>query len=165
MKNQTGDIVDNSNAETIGVNRSHGRSMVQKWTFAGGHLAILLICAWLIYGKGWEGMGHVIGKSWVLSDFFRAQILLVCAVLYWLRHVITLFYLLVRKVEWSEVLGLLIFIGAFEIGLVLIGGGGFRDYAIGFNSLDLVALTLFFSRVLFKYIFRDSKKIMEVATC
>jgi uncharacterized protein DUF4386 len=73
-------------------------------------LAIILICTWLIYGNGWEVLGHVFGKFWYLSDFNRVQILLVCAFIYRLRHVFTLFLLLVRKIEWSEVLGALVFI-------------------------------------------------------
>ena len=134
----------NSKSNKAGVNRAHGRSVAQKWTFAAGHLAIILICAWLIYGNGWEALGHAFGKVWHLADFSRAQILLACASIYWLRHVITLFYLLARKVEWSEVLGLLVFMGLFEIGLVLLGGGAFRDHSINLGLLDLVALVLFF---------------------
>ncbi len=135
--------MDSSNSNTAGVNRSHGQSIAQKWIFAGGHLAILLICTWLIYGKGWEALGHGFGKYWHLSDVYRAQILLFCTFIYWLRHVYTLFRLLVRKVEWSEVLGLLVFIGSFEIGLILLGGGAFRDHSINLGLLDLVALALF----------------------
>jgi len=127
-----------------GVNRAHGRSIAQKWTFAIGHFAIIIICAWLIYGNGWEVLGHAFGKAWRLADFSRAQILLACAFIYWLRHIITLFYLLARKVEWSEVLGLLPFMGLFEIALVLLGGGALRDHSINLGFLDLVALVLFF---------------------
>jgi len=136
--------MENSKYSKAGVNRAHGRSVAQKWTFAIGHFVIILICAWLIYGKGWEALGHAFGKAWHLADFSRAQILLACAFIYWLRHVITLFYLLARKVEWSEVLGLLVFMGLFEIGLVLLGGGAFRDHSIDPGLMDLVALVLFF---------------------
>ena len=136
--------MEKSTSKAAGIIRTHGRSVPQKFTFAMGHLFIVLTCGWLIYGKGWEVIGQGFGKSWQITDIPRAQILLVCAFIYWLRHVLTLFYLLVRKVEWSEVLGLLIFIGLFEIGLVLLGGGAFRDYSIKFGLLDIVALVLFF---------------------
>ena len=109
-----------SKSKKAGVNRAHEQSVTQKWTFAIGHLAIILICAWFIYGNGWEALGHAFGKTWHFADFSRAKILLACAFIYWLRHVITLFYLLARKIELSEVLGLLVFIGMFEIGLVLL---------------------------------------------
>ena len=126
-----------------GVNRAHSRSIAQKSTFAIGHLLIILICALLIFADGWEALGHVFGKVWTLADFSRAQILLACAFIYWLRHVITLFYLLERKIEWSEVLGLLVFMGLFEIGMVLLGGGAIRDYPINLSLLDLIALVLY----------------------
>ncbi len=125
-----------------GVNRSHDPSVGPKWVFALGHFAIVLVCAWLIYGNGQKNSGQLLGKTWHFSDIQRAQILLLSAVVYWIRHVITLFYLLVRKVEWSEVFGLLVFIASFEIGLVLLGGGAFRDYSVDLNALDLIALIL-----------------------
>lgn len=84
------------------------------------------------------------GKNWTIGDHQRAQILLACAFIYWLRHIITLFYLLERKIAWSEVFELIAFMAFFEIGLLLLGGGVFRDYQINFSRLDLVALILFF---------------------
>lgn len=135
--------MENSKFNKGGVNRAHGRSIAQKCTFAIGHSLIILICVWLIYWNGWEALGHVFGKVWYLADFSRSQILLACAFIYWFRHLITLFYLLVRKVEWSEVLGLLVFMGLFEIGMVLLGGGAFRDYSINLGLLDLFALVLY----------------------
>ncbi len=132
--------MESSKTYHAGVNRTHERSVAQKWSFAIGHLAIILVCAWIVYGKGWETLGQIFGKTWHLADFSRAQILFGCALIYWLRHVITLFYLLERKIEWSEVLGLLVFMAAFEIGLTLLGGGAFRDYSVNLNLLDLGAL-------------------------
>lgn len=129
--------------KNAGANRAHGRSVSQKLVFATGHFAIILICAWLIYGNGWGAVGQAFGKTWHLADSFRAQIMLACAAIYWLRHVITLFSLLARKVDWSEVLGVLGFIGLFEIGLVLAGGGAFRDHPIKPGLLDFIALVLF----------------------
>ncbi len=135
--------MENSELKTGGVNRAHGRSFAQKCIFAIGHLFIVLICAWLIYGNGWEALGRVFGKDWRLADFTRAQLLLACAFICWFRHVITLFYLLARKVDWSEVLGLLVVLGLFEIGLVLLGGGAFRDGSINLGWLDFIAFVLY----------------------
>ena len=117
--------------------------MVQKCAFALGHSAIVLICAWLVLGNGWEVLGSAFGKNWSLADLPRAQILLGCAFIYWIRHLITLFYLLERKVEWSEALGLLIFMGLFEIGLLLLGGGAFRNNAVQPGLFDYVAFALY----------------------
>jgi hypothetical protein len=35
-------IVENSKSNKAGVNRAHGRSVAPKWTFAIGHLSIIL---------------------------------------------------------------------------------------------------------------------------
>ena len=86
-----------SNYNKGGVNRAHGRSVPQKWTFAIGHLAIILICAWMVYGNGWAALGHALGKTRGLADIDRAKILLACAVIYWLRHILTLFSVKTKK--------------------------------------------------------------------
>lgn len=81
----------------------------------------------------------------VFVDQDRAVVLFVCVLIYWIRHTVTVFYLLARKVEWGEVFGLLSFMALFEIGLLLVGGGAFRDYTIDFGLLDFVALSLLLS--------------------
>ena len=55
---------------------------------------------------------------------------------------LTLFYLLNRKVAWGESIGLSLFIAFFEIGLLLIGGGLFREQALPFGWVDLFAVLL-----------------------
>lgn len=148
-----------------GVNRTYERSIAQKWAFSLGHLVIVLICVWIVYFNGLGKISDVLGKSWTLVDTTRAKILLACAFLYWFRHAVTLFYLLQRKVNWSEVWGLLGFMAFFEISLVLIGGGAFRDYFIQFGFLDVVAFVLLvlgsylnsFSEIQRKWWKRDSQ--------
>jgi protein-S-isoprenylcysteine O-methyltransferase Ste14 len=132
-----------SKIKQTGINRSHDNSLLQKSIFIVLHLFIVLTCIWLIYFEGREYIGTIFGKDWELVDPTRATVLLVFAFVYWLRHIITLFYLLVRKVGWSEVFGLLAFIAFFEIGLILLGGGVFRSEVISFGWLDFVALFLF----------------------
>lgn len=131
-----------SESRPAGVNRAYDDSRIQKWIFNLAHLFIVLSCAWLLFWDGWTTIGTLFGKQWMLVDPTRAIILFFCALLYWLRHSITLFYLLVRKVDWSEVICLLIFFALFEIGFVLIGGGAFRVGVINLGWLDIVALFL-----------------------
>lgn len=128
--------------EAGGVNRSHGKSIKQKSVFALGHLIIILFCYWLIYSDNKEMIANLFGKSLSFSDPDRAKILLACAFLYWLRHVVTLFYLLQRKVDWAEVWGLLLFFACFEIAFILIGGGAFHDNYIQLNIQYIFALGL-----------------------
>ena len=131
-----------TSSKQAGVDRSHNTSLIPKLGFTLGHLLIVLSCTWLIYFDGWTIIGNMFGQSWELVDHIRASILLFCAALYWFRHFITLFYLLYRKVAWSEVLGLLVFFALFEIGLVIVGGGAFHDNAIELGWLDILALFL-----------------------
>lgn len=137
--------MENIKTNTGGVNREYGRSIPEKWTFVLLHLGIVLFCAWLTFLDGWSVIGSVFDLSWSFVDQDRAVVLFVCVLIYWIRHTVTVFYLLARKVEWGEVFGLLSFMALFEIGLLLVGGGAFRDYTIDFGLLDFVALSLLLS--------------------
>ncbi len=125
-----------------GVDRSHGRSLTGKSVFLGGHLLIILICSWLLFSDGLSQLGHLVHRDLQWTDPNRACILFACALLYGIRHGITLFYLLARKVEYGEVFGLLLFMALFEIGLMLIGGGAFGTEPVPFRPFDVVAVVL-----------------------
>lgn len=129
----------NSASKKAGVDRTYNRSFAPKFAFGFGHLAIVVFCAWLLLFDGWTILGNLFGQAWSFADLTRGKIILACAFLYWFRHLITLFYLLKRKVDWSEVWGLLGFMAFFEIGVLLLGGGAFRNNAISFGWLDVAA--------------------------
>ncbi|MVO18217.1 DUF1295 domain-containing protein [Parasedimentitalea huanghaiensis] len=107
-----------------GINRDHDRSTGPKLIFAVLHGALVAGCLWLAFG----------GLDWV--DEPRARILALCAVLYWLRHLVTLFVLLQRRVAMSEVLGLSVFIGVFEIGFLVLGAGVVSGVLTPLGMLD-----------------------------
>ena len=113
-----------------GVMRDHGTSRPQKFVFAALHGAIVAICLWLVSGA----------FDW--ADLPRARLLMVCALLYWLRHCATLFVLLKRKVAYSEALGLCAFIAFFDIGFLLLGAGVLGGEAVPFRMIDAAALGL-----------------------
>ena len=124
-----------------GVSRVHDDSLVQKIVFWGLHLLSVAIATWLLYG-GVAWLGSVSGFEWTLGDSLRGLIMLACAALYWLRHGLTLFWLLARRVGWGEVLGLSLFIGFFEIGLALVGGGLFREQPVPLGVIDACGVLL-----------------------
>lgn len=126
---------------TGGVSREHDPSVAQKAVFWLLHLGVVAVCAWLTFG-GWSAVGAWAGADWSLTDPLRARILLGCAALYLVRHGITLFYLLERRVDWGEALGLAVFMALFEIGLLLVGGGALRDHAVPLGLLDGLAFGL-----------------------
>lgn len=115
-----------------GIDRSHHHSFRAKMTFAFLHAGSVAICLWLAFGN----------FDW--PDPLRAQILAFCAILYWLRHLVTLFVLLQRKVEMSEVWGLIAFIAVFEIGFLFLGAGGLSGSSTPLGSLDLAGVALLF---------------------
>jgi len=131
----------NSKTNTIaGVDRSHHTSIFQKLGFSLLHLQIVFFCAWLLYFNGITIVGNLFSKNWEIIDTQRANILFLCIVLYWIRHNITLYYILVRKVEWTEVTGLIGFFALFEIGLLILGSGVFRGISIDLSWIDFIAL-------------------------
>lgn len=113
-----------------GVDRAHDRSFAPKLLFALLHGAIVSVCLWLAFG----------GFTW--ADPTRAKVLAGAAVLYFLRHLVTLFVLLQRKVELSEGLGLTAFIALFEIGFLLLGAGLLSGEATPFGLWDVLGVAL-----------------------
>lgn len=128
-----------------GVNRTHASSILQKAVFWGLHFAIILLCIWLVSGDGIESLAARFGRAVDFTDPGRARILLFCAIIYFARHGLTLFYLLARRVDWGEVFGLTAFFALFELGLLLVGAGVFRDSPVAFTGLDVFALALYLS--------------------
>ncbi len=118
-----------SSASPGGVDRAHDRSFVPKLIFAALHGAIVGLCLWLAFAMEW-------------ADPARAKLLAGCAVLYFLRHLITLFALLKRKVALSEALGLSAFMALFEIGFLLLAAGILRDTAVPIGDMDMLSLGL-----------------------
>ena len=132
-------------AQSGGVSRNHHSSKLPKLVFWILHLLVIAVCVWIVYSDGLVIFGTWLDQNWHLSDLMRAELLFGCAVVYFLRHGITLFYLLERQVGWSEVFGLVAFMALFEIGFLLVGGGAFRSEVKGLGLLDGVAIFLFFS--------------------
>ena len=82
------------------------------------------------------------GQTWSVSDPNRGQLLVAVACFYWARHTVTLFYLLVRKVEWGEVVGLSLFMVIFEVSLCVLAAGEFQAQAVPFGLVDVLAIAL-----------------------
>mgnify|MGYP001819221943 CR=1 FL=1 len=129
-------------ADKGGIDRTHASSSLQKTTFWGLHLLIILLCIWLVLGGGIDSS---VESAVRFTDVTRTYILLACAAVYFVRHGVTLFYLLARRIDWGEVLGLTVFFALFELGLILVGGGVFREAPIALSWVDVFALILYLS--------------------
>ncbi|MFY0682727.1 MAG: DUF1295 domain-containing protein [Thalassovita sp.] len=114
-----------------GINRAYGRSLGAKLTFAFLHGLLVALCIWLAFGP----------IDWINTP--RAQLLCVCVIVYFLRHLITLFVLLKRQVQLSEVFGLILFFCVFEVGFLLLGTGEILGGTAALSWIDAVAFGLF----------------------
>lgn len=128
--------------KNAGIDRTHAPSFGPKFVFCLLHFISLLLCCFMLWGRGVPLLNASFGQAWIVSDLSRGEMLFWVACLYWLRHTLTLFYLLVRKVEWGEVLGLSLFIVVFEVGLCLIAAGVWHEGDQPFGALDAVAIAL-----------------------
>lgn len=133
----------NSNASKRGgVDRSHGKTLGAKFAFWGLHALAVGLSAYLVFGGGVTALGNLFGRSWSVTEPLRARWMFAAVVVYWLRHGITLFVLLQRKVTWSEGLGLSAFLLVAEPGFCLLAAGVTRDTPMPFGWLGIVALIL-----------------------
>ncbi|TCL00377.1 uncharacterized protein DUF1295 [Shimia isoporae] len=112
-----------------GVDRRHAPSLAPKLTFAGLHAAILAACAYLAFAVD-------------VPDPTRAALLFAATALYFSRHLITLFVLLKRRVDYAEAIGLSAFMALFEIGFLLLGAGVLSGQATPLGPPDLLGVTL-----------------------
>ncbi|MCB9789328.1 MAG: DUF1295 domain-containing protein [Deltaproteobacteria bacterium] len=112
-----------------GVDRTHARSSAPKLAFALLHAGALAASGWFAFGA-------------TLPDAVRARLLFAVAALYFLRHLITLFVLLQRKVAYGEAVGLSLFLAALEIGFVVLGGRGQGGAVVPIGGLDALGLVM-----------------------
>lgn len=124
-----------------GVDRAYDRSWPQKLTFYFIHTLSLGLCLYLVSG-GIETVSALWGGAWLVVNPLRAWLLFGATALYWARHGLTLFYLLVRKVTWSEALGLAFFMLFIELGLCLLGCGITQASAAPVGPIEVFAVFL-----------------------
>ncbi len=125
-----------------GVDRSYGRSRSQRHGFYAVHAVSVALCAWIVFGGGLTTVGGWFGRSWSVVTPLRAQLMFGVTVLYFLRHGATLYYLLMRKVTWSEGMGLGSFMIVQEVGFCMLATGVASAALRPLGWLDAVALML-----------------------
>ncbi len=130
---------EDSAQKIASIDRTHDPSLIPKLGFCLLHFCSILLCGYIVLGTGTQTIGGWFGQNWMVNDPIRGQVLLGVASLYWVRHSVTLFYLLVRKVEWGEVFGLVVFMMIVEVGLCLLAAGAFRSQTVPLGVLDAVA--------------------------
>ena len=123
------------------MDRRKDKSNKQKVVFAGIHLLAILISYWLLFSNGQDFIFNIFGQPKITSPLISRIIIFCCALLYFLRHIFTLFVLLKREVLWSEVFGVGSFITIIQILFAILTIYN-KEY---FNQFDwiLIALVVF----------------------
>lgn len=104
------------------IYRDKSPSPGSKATLAALHLAIIVVVAWLLCGGGIGVVDGWLGRPLQLASGVRRAALVAAAVLYFLRTLATLFVFMRRRMPWSEVATIAIWIGAIDLAFAYVGG-------------------------------------------
>jgi protein-S-isoprenylcysteine O-methyltransferase Ste14 len=90
-------------------------------------LAVILAAAvamtgWLLLGGGLEALRTHWGTGWTLASPLRRWLVFGAAFVYFLRVLITAFYLLKRKMGWGEAVLIAVWIAIIDLLFALLGG-------------------------------------------
>jgi protein-S-isoprenylcysteine O-methyltransferase Ste14 len=104
------------------------------------HLLFLALAAWVYFGgggeviSGWLGLG-----SGSQGNSIRRLVLFGFGLILFLRISLTLFVLLRRRFDWSELWGVLLGLFCYQVVFALLGAGEARPLGV----LDFVAIAIF----------------------
>lgn len=85
------------------------------------HLVVLAGAAWLLLGGGIETIGAWLGQDWHSGDLPRRAVLFSFGCALWLRMLLTGFWLLRRRLDWSELSGVIFACVVYQLGFALLG--------------------------------------------
>jgi protein-S-isoprenylcysteine O-methyltransferase Ste14 len=95
------------------------KSFLPRAFLIANHLVAILIVYWLLFGGG---IGNKFGFAWASGDQLRRILLYACSVVYFVRIILTTFILLNRKMDWSEVWTVVVWLYFIHITFALLGG-------------------------------------------
>ncbi|MFX1466635.1 MAG: DUF1295 domain-containing protein [Promethearchaeota archaeon] len=114
-------------------------SMITRYIILIAHVIILNFVTWIYFGGGIEIIGLLFGLKLSPGNLIRRTILLSFGIIYFLRVILTLFYLLRRKIDWKEtgaIIGGLVF---YQVGFALSGA----SQSALIDPIDYVAIGIF----------------------
>jgi len=104
------------------VYRDKSPSTGAKATLAAVHLGIVLSALWLLLGGGLGRVDALLGREPHLANPTRRGALAAAAALYFLRTLFTVFVFVRRRMPWSEVATIAVWIGALDAAFAYFGG-------------------------------------------
>jgi steroid 5-alpha reductase family enzyme len=104
------------------------------------HAFFLGIAAWILFGGGVERItGWIFEEPALAGNLSRRVVLLAFGIFLFIRMIVTMFYLLRRRFDWSEMGGVLFALILYQIVFALLGAAD--EGAL--TALDAVAIGLF----------------------
>lgn len=98
------------------------KSFLPRIFLIANHFIAISIVFWLLFGSGIEFTGSKFGFAWSSGDFLRRILIFFCSLIYFVRIILTGFVLLKRKMDWSEVLTIVVWLYFIHITFALLGG-------------------------------------------
>jgi len=80
----------------------YGKSLPPKITLMTLHLSGIIFVFWFLILGGYNSFNGLFGLTFNPGGSLRAWIIIICAVIYFARINITMFYLMKRVMDWSE---------------------------------------------------------------
>jgi protein-S-isoprenylcysteine O-methyltransferase Ste14 len=120
------------------IYRDKSPSAESKLVLACAHLLIVMSVAWLLFGGGISAVEGVFGAVNRLAPELRRGALVAAATLYFLRTLVTLFVFMKRRMPWSEVATIAIWVGTIDLLFAYFGGRN----ETGFGTVGLVGAVL-----------------------
>jgi protein-S-isoprenylcysteine O-methyltransferase Ste14 len=120
----------------------HGQkesSSIPRVTWVVLHLAELGVVLFILFGGGYELLGHAMGLDWHAGDLGRRVVLAAFGVVLWVRMTLTALYLLRRRFGWSEAVPVLLATAIYQWGFALLGAGA----AGPLDALDAIGIVLY----------------------
>ena len=116
-------------ADLSAVYRGKSASRGTKASLACLHLAIVTVAVWLLIGGGIGTIDALLTRSHQLAPAVRRDALAAAAGLYFLRTLLTLFVFMQRRMPWSEVVTIAVWIGAIDLLFAYFGGRNSAPFA------------------------------------
>lgn len=104
------------------IYRDKAPSLSSKVTLAALHLGIVLVVVWILFGGGIALINGMLGAEQHVGSVLRRAILAAAAILYFLRTLATLSIFLRRRLPWSEVATIAVWIGTLDLLFAYLGG-------------------------------------------
>ncbi|MBN2180820.1 MAG: DUF1295 domain-containing protein [Sedimentisphaerales bacterium] len=117
-------------ADMTAIYRDKSPSLKSKAALVCIHLLIVVISVWLLLGGGIAVIDNFLGRQHQLASNLRRTLLAAAAVFYFLRTLITIFVFSKRRMPWSEVITIALWIGVIDILFAYFGGRNDVSFAL-----------------------------------